>query len=175
MLDLAAINGLVKLLLPDLVQVIQANQDVKSPVKPYCAWRIVSEVEIGLAARGTKDAPNPLDLIEYIERSKQVVIDFNFYTETKQRGAEKEARLFCNEFLNKLNLFSTSEYFAAHNMALLSTADYANMDAHLGDNWERRAMCELTINYIDSVEEVIPTITYDPNRDAGIVGTYITP
>jgi hypothetical protein len=173
MLDNAALNGLVKLLLPDLNAVIQQNQDAHSPEKPYCAWRITSEIEIGLAAKGEKDAPNPLDLIQYIERSKRATIEFNFYTETESRGAEKVARKFCNEFLNKLNLQSSSEYFRANNMALVDHNDFQNIDQHLGDNWERRAVCELVINYVDSVEEEITTIQYNPATDAGIVGTFI--
>lgn len=175
MLDLTAINGLVKELLPELNgKVIQQNQGADSPEKPYCAWRIISEVEVGLAAIGEKASLTPTTSITQVaERTKIASVEFQFYTETKQRGAEFEAREVCNKFLTLLYLQDAKDWAYNNDYSILEVQDYSNLDLHLSDVWERRAACELQVMYIDQAEQDIPFIEYDPDRDSGITGTYI--
>lgn len=173
MLDETVINGLPKTLVPELTATIQQDQGAHSPELPYCAWRVISDVPIGLSARGQKESTNPTEKVtEIIETVKQAVIEFNFYSDTSQNGATIEAMQLCNSFLNRLDFTTAMETLSAARIGLLSKSQNSNINKHLGDEWERRAMCELTINYVEIDEDDIPFIERLP-AGATVQGTYV--
>jgi hypothetical protein len=173
MLDEAVINKLPSTLVTELTATIQQNQAIHRPELPYCAWRVVSDVQIGLSGRGEKASSNPNETItEIIETVQEAVLEFNFYSDSSQNGATKEARQLCQDFLNKLDLTTAMETLKAAGIGLLEKRGYGNIDTHLGDDWERRALCELRVNYVESNEDDIPFIEQLP-AGAKVQGTYV--
>jgi len=178
MLMSSDIHGLIKLLLPDLKQIILADQSAKRPAKPYAMFKMGTEIGIGMPIKTTEDSTdNPTEKItESVQQLKTANIEVNFYTDTegnlKKKKAEikKIARQFCNEFLEKLYLTYAQDYMLANNFSLFDTKDFSDIGEYLGDKHERRALCELTLHYIGEQEADIPF--FEKQDDTEITGNY---
>ena len=120
-------------------------------------------------------------ITETIQRVKKATVEINFFTLTesqiliKQKKkvdvVDKVARLFCNEFLERLYLVQQQDYMQTNEFSLLDTTDFSDVGVYLGDKHERRAICELTLNYVGEVSEDIPFI--EQQTGSAITGTYI--
>lgn len=164
----SSINGLIKLLEPDLKAVHQLNQGNKdkSP-KPYAGWRIISEVTVGLPELFSTDSATYIT--ETVNQQRKVQLEVNFYSNSREFGS-LVARDYCNSFLAKLYLNSSLMYQESYGLSVLDTQNYSNLDTHLGDKWERRALCELTLLYSEQVSDNIPFI----ESVKSIKGTFVT-
>jgi hypothetical protein len=179
MIGNAEISGLVKLCCPDVRSVILASQDVKRPERPYATFKLGAETGIGFPLRIYKDSVDfPTEKItETVQRVKKLTVEINFFTQTESQiikekpDCRKVARELCNEFLERLYLVSAQDFMTDNGFSLLDTKDFSDIGLYLGDKHERRAICELTINYVGEVFEDIPFI--EKQDDSSITGTYV--
>jgi len=144
----------IKKMAPDVSNIIQANQSVDAPEYPYIAWRVISERNHGLPDEFSVDSGDGSNLMHTNSRTRTAEVEIQFFTSNRKNGG-MIAREFCNEFLERIYLPTSVLFQAQNKVALMATRDYSNLDTVLGDKWERRAVCELTINYQYSLSEKV--------------------
>lgn len=181
MITAAQIAGLIEQACPDLTKAIMADGEGKAPKKPYATFKFGSEIGQGHPLRIYTDSDDypTTKVTETVQRVKTASVEINFFTDTetqhlkkKRTGDEaKVARQFCNEFLEKLYLVDQQDYMLDAGFSLLDTKDFSDVGVYLGDKHERRAICELTLNYVGEVAADISFI--EKQSDSEITGTYI--
>ena len=182
-------TGLVKLLLPDLTNVVFGKQTSDSPALPYAKFDLISNTKIGRAMKSTETSTsNPTTAITEVTETQRITnVDLTVYTKTKSalmedesNGVEiidKEAFNFTTEFTDKLESSESLLFMEQNNFAILNYTDFEDIDDFLSDEWERRATIELQVSYISCVAKDIPFIgNLDSSGDpAAVVGTYLNP
>lgn len=179
MITAAQISGLIEQALPELTAAIMSDGEGKAPKKPYATFKFGSEIGQGHPLRIYTDSTDyaTTKVTETVQRVKTASVEINFYTDTetqhlkKKRTNAKVARQFCNEFLEKLYLVNQQDYMQDAGFSLLDTKDFSDVGVYLGDKHERRAICELTLNYVGEQAADIPFI--EQQEDSAITGTYI--
>ncbi len=142
------------------VTVIQSKQDAKSPKKPYVAFRYISNNGIGLPVESHEDTTS--ELIETNARLRTPQLEVQFFTQTEQQAIKDEiqdyktAQEYCQEFEDNLTSSRIIRFMRANDFSVLDKNTISDLDVQLQDRWERRSMCELTLNHVtattDSVE-----------------------
>jgi hypothetical protein len=165
-----------------LVKVFQQKQDEGSARKPYIVYRIMSNRKLGMAVEYYEEDGG--DLEETVEEKQAKVLEVQFYTKTEQQALdplETSKDQFLSQYISANDLAekfrinanrSRSRAFQKQNgFSVLFAATITDIDAQLGDRWERRALCELNIHDTTRVSEDVEF--YDPanlNFDLNIEG-----
>lgn len=146
------------------ITVIRQKQDKRSPAKPYCAYRFLSNQPFGSPAEYYDDIEPALK--ETIEEKQRRILEIQFFTKTEQQAIEETIvdYISANDLAELFRINSNrprSRTFQKQNgFSVLSAGTITDIDEYLGDLWERRAVCELKIHTTKLVTEEV--YSYDP-------------
>lgn len=148
---------------PDIL-VIRQKQDKGSPSKPYAAYRVLSNQPLGMSA--TYHDKNGGGVEETVERKRIATLEIQFFTHTELQAKEQSlinyipANYLAEIFQDKVDLTRSIAYQKLNGFSVLGVKTITDIDAYLGDNWERRALCELRIHETTFVTETVES--FDP-------------
>ncbi len=186
----AKIRGLIKLLNPDLNEVVFGKQVAESPPNPYASFRFISGPRLGRPFKSTTyDGVNKPNVVtEHLQTQRLLNVEIVYYTKTSsdliedtKNGIEvvnKEARDFVNDFVNGLEGSLVLDYMTDNEFSILNFSDdFREIDEFLSGVWERRATIEIQVNFVGYSASDIPFISgLDAGGDpATITGNYTNP
>ncbi len=186
----AKIKGLIKLLNPDLTEIVFGKQIAESPPNPYASFRFISGPRLGRPFKSTTyDGVNKPNIVtEHLQTQRLLNVEIVYYTKTSsdliedtKNGIEvvnKEARDFVNDFVNGLEGSLVLDYMTDNEFSILNFSDdFREIDEFLSGVWERRATIEIQVNFVGYSASDIPFISgLDAGGDpATITGNYTNP
>lgn len=183
------VTSLIKLLSPDLENVVFDKQISESPKLPYAAFSFISNTKLGRPSKKTEDSIiSPATAVtEIIETQRVTNVGITFYTKTTSDLLEdeangetiinREAHEFSEEFTDGLETTDALLLMANNNFSVLNYTDFLDVDSFLSDSWERRATIELQINHVTIATKEIPFISGldSGGNPASITGNYTNP
>lgn len=186
----ANIKGLIKLLNPDLNEIVFGKQISESPSNPYASFRFISGPRLGRPFKSTTyDAINKPNVVtEHLQTQRLLNVEIVYYTKTAsdlledvEKGltvVNKEARIFVDDFVNGLEGSLVLDYMTDNKFSILNfNDDFREIDDFLSDVWERRATIEIQTNFVGYSASDIPFISGEnpAGTSASITGNFVNP
>lgn len=141
------------------VTVIRQKQEGASPSKPYASYRYISNIGIGHPTTIYTDPGGTQKLVETNSRLRTPQLEVQFYTKTETQALTeniedyKSAADYCSDFEDDLTSLRVQRFMRENDFSVLSKTSIPDLDSQLGDSWERRSQCEMTLNQVTSTTD----------------------